>query len=99
MIALPESIFGQIIEATVLDQMVEDEQQNQATLLQNWEMTHKIQQDAKGHWCRGRTLVVPPNKPLRRALVKLNHDSTTAGHLSIDKTYYAVLKQYWWPGC
>ena len=43
--------------------------------------------------------MVPPSEPLRRALVELNHDSTTAGHPGIDKTYYALLKQYWWPGC
>jgi len=41
-VALPESIFGRIIEATALDQMVEDEQANHSKLLQSWEKTHNL---------------------------------------------------------
>src|SRR5580698_6939211 len=69
-VALPETIFGRIIEATALDQMVEDEQTNHAELLQSWEKTHKLQQNAKGHWCKGAALVVPPEERLQRALVE-----------------------------
>jgi Integrase zinc binding domain len=97
--ALPEAMFGRIIEATALDQMVEDEQMDQSTLLKDWEMTHNLQQDTKGLWHKGFVLVVPPEDRLRRALVELNHDSTTAAHPGIDKTHQAPLKQYWWPGC
>jgi hypothetical protein len=41
-VALPETIFGRIIEATALDQMVEDKQANHTKLLQSWEKTHKL---------------------------------------------------------
>jgi RNase H-like domain found in reverse transcriptase len=43
MTALPEAMFGRIIEATTLDQMVEDEQMDQSKLLKEWEMTHNLQ--------------------------------------------------------
>jgi hypothetical protein len=41
-VALPEAMFGRIIEATALDQMVEDEQANHSKLLQSWEKTHNL---------------------------------------------------------
>jgi hypothetical protein len=42
MTALPKAMFGRIIEATALDQMVEDEQMNQSTLIKDWETTHNL---------------------------------------------------------
>jgi hypothetical protein len=98
-VALPETIFGRIIEATALDQMVEDEQENHTELLRSWEKTHKLRQNPNGHWYKDAVLVVPPDERLQRALVKLNHDSTIAAHLGVEKTCYALMKQYWWPSC
>jgi hypothetical protein len=43
--------------------------------------------------------VVLSDERLQRALVELNHDLTTAAHLGATKTCYALMKQYWWPGC
>jgi hypothetical protein len=43
--------------------------------------------------------VVPPVELLQRALVELNHDSTTAAHPGVAKTCYAVMKQYWQLDC
>jgi hypothetical protein len=40
--ALPEAMFRRIIEATALDQMVEDKQMDQSTLLKDWERTHNL---------------------------------------------------------
>ena len=52
-----------------------------------------------GHWYKDAVLVVPPDEWLQRALVELNHDSTTAAHPGAAKTCYTLMKQYWWPGC
>jgi hypothetical protein len=61
--------------------------------------THNLRQNAKGYWYKDAVLVVPPDERLQRALVELNHDSTTAAHPGVVKTCYALMKQYWWPGC
>jgi hypothetical protein len=42
--------------------MVEDEQANHSELLQSWEKTHKLRQNAKGHWYKDAVLVVPPDE-------------------------------------
>jgi hypothetical protein len=42
MVALPETMFGRIIEAMALDQMVEGKQANHNKLLQSWEKIHKL---------------------------------------------------------
>jgi hypothetical protein len=83
------------MEATALNEMVEDEQASHSKLIQSWEKTHKLRQNIKGHWYKGAVLVVPPDEQLQRGLVKLNHDSTTAAHSGVAKTCYALMKQYW----
>src|SRR5579863_2557505 len=97
--ALPDKLFARIIEATALDQMVEDGQKEHHTLLESWAGTHNLRQDTQGRWCKGIALVVPPIESLHKGLVELNHDTPTAAHPGIDKTHKALLKQYWWPHC
>ncbi|UYV79931.1 K02A2.6-like [Cordylochernes scorpioides] len=41
-------------------------------------------------------LVVP--RHLRQELLKIFHDSPTAGHLGFTKTYDRIRKKYYWPG-
>jgi len=45
---LPDKLFAHIIEATTLDQMVEDGQKEHHALLESWADTHNLQQDAQG---------------------------------------------------
>src|SRR5579863_5712597 len=43
---VPKSVRNSIIEATALDQMVEDGQKEHHTLLESWADTHNLRQDA-----------------------------------------------------
>ena len=98
-VALPDKLFARIIEATALDQMVEDAQKDSHSTMKEWASMHNLRQDAQGKWFKGIALVVPPIEPLQRGLVELNHDTPTAAHPGIDKTHRSMLKQYWWPHC
>ena len=42
-------------------------------------------------------LVVLEDNELRRGVLSLYHDSTTAGHLEIRQTLDAITRSYWWP--
>ena len=41
---------------------------------------------------------VPKDAELRRDIVKLHHDSLSAGHPGRAKTLELVSRNYWWPG-
>lgn len=41
-------------------------------------------------------VVVP--KEYRLQVLSLAHDSSLAGHLGVKKTYYRVLRNFFWPG-
>ena len=45
----------------------------------------------------GQRLCVPKDKTLRTTILQEAHDSQTAGHFSIDKTYENVTKDFYWP--
>ena len=45
----------------------------------------------------GRT-IVPNVKEVRRAILRNNHDTPTAGHPGRDKTIRKIQEHYWWPG-
>jgi hypothetical protein len=42
-------------------------------------------------------LYVPRNAPLREQIIRVNHDSTSAGHPGRYKTAELVTRNYWWP--
>ena len=44
-VALPDKLFAQIIEATVLDQMVEEAQKDSHSTMKEWASMHNLQQD------------------------------------------------------
>jgi Integrase zinc binding domain len=98
-VALPESLFVKAIETTGLDQIIAVLQQQQATILNNWTDKYNLCQDKAGRYHKGITLVVLEDMKLQQDLVKLNHDSPTVVHPSIDKMHRMLLKQYWWLGC
>lgn len=46
---------------------------------------------------RGR-IYVPPDRALREEIIRLHHDTPTAGHPGRFKTAELILRTYWWPG-
>ena len=98
-VVLPKSLFVKVIEMTGLDQIIVVIQQQQATVLNKWMNKYNLRQDKAGRYHKGIALIIPEDEKFLQDLVKLNHDSPTAAHPGIDKTYKMLLKQYWWPGC
>ena len=63
------------------------------TLAKKFSLSHN------GHcWYHNLTqLAVPEDNELRRGVISLFHDSTTAGHPGILRTRQAIEKDFWWP--
>jgi hypothetical protein len=50
-----------------------------------------------GLWYRDKCVVVPDVGKLRQQVIAAHHNSLSAGHFGVAKTYYALCKDYWWP--
>jgi hypothetical protein len=50
-----------------------------------------------GLWFKGNNVVVPDVASLRKQIIKAHHDTPSAGHFGVAKTYHALCKGYWWP--
>jgi len=96
-VALPESLFIKAIETTGIDHIITKLQEQHAPEMKKWEEKQNLRQNKQGWYYKGIALVVPKDKKLRRDLVELNHDSSTATHPGIDRTHKSLIKQYWWP--
>jgi len=48
-------------------------------------------------WTKEGALVVVGNNELKRGVISLFHDPTTAGHPGITKTLALTRQYYWWP--
>ena len=46
----------------------------------------------------GLQVAIPPEDSVKREILRIYHDSVTAGHPGWDQTYKHVAKWYWWPG-
>ena len=62
-------------------------------------LAKKFSLSHNGHcWYHNLTqLVVPEDNELRRGVISLFHDSTTAGHPGTLRTRQAIEKDFWWP--
>jgi len=87
---------GYIISAFELDQKIEKAQGKDASTLKQWEWAHSIKK-LGDLWTKEGTLIVVGNNELKRGVISLFHDSTTAGHPGITKTLALTQQYYWWP--
>jgi hypothetical protein len=62
-------------------------------------ITEKYSLHQNGHvwFYPSNKLVVPDNNELKRGVISLFHDSTTAGHPGTLRTKLAIEKDFWWP--
>jgi hypothetical protein len=97
--ALPSDLFARLIEVNTIDQQVEQCQNHHWKTLTEWKSVHNLTQGQRELWYKGNALVVPDEPDLHCSLLQWAHDSPTAAHPGIDKTYKVLLKTYWWPGC
>jgi len=87
---------GYIISAFELDQKIEKAQGKDASTLRQWERVHGITKQ-RDLWTKEGALVVVGNNELKRGVISLFHNSTTAGHPGITKTLALTRQYYWWP--
>src|SRR5712672_2649022 len=85
-----------IISAFELDQKIEKAQGKDASTLRQWERAHGITKQGD-LWTKEGALIVVGNNELKRGVISLFHDSTTAGHPGITKTLALIKPYYWWP--
>jgi len=76
---------GYIVSAFELDQKIEKAQGKDGSTLRQWEWAHGITKQGE-LWTKEGTLVVVGNNDLKRGVISLFHDQTTAGHPGISKT-------------
>src|SRR5882672_10708911 len=87
---------GYIISAFKLNQKIEKAQGKDASTLRQWERAHSITKQGD-LWTKEGALVVVGNNELKRGVISLFHDTTTAGHPGITKTLALTRQYYWWP--
>ena len=102
---LPQATFIQIADAdsdNSLENEITDCQNQYSTTMKEWENIYPIQvietlsqtfwKDTNEQW-----LVIPPNDLLKRCLMKVWHDSPTAGHPGQDEMVQRINCEYYWP--
>ena len=88
-----DSVLTSDIETSVIATQQEEED-----TLHRWKNAHHLTTDGNGLWWHDGALVVVGNNDLRRGVLRLFHDATTAGHPGITKTTQLISEYYWWPG-
>src|SRR6266852_4237849 len=62
------------------------------------QLVEKYPRQQNSHlWFYQQRIIVPENNDLRRGVISLFHDSTTAGHPGTLRTRLAIEKDFWWP--
>jgi hypothetical protein len=63
-------------------------------------LPESIQQKLKeqnGLWYKDKCVVVPDVGNLRQLIITAHHNTLSAGHFGVAKTFYSLCKGYWWP--
>ena len=93
-VALPEALFVHAIQIGKLKRDIRDNQQKADQ--QIWINDHGCQQEEGILYHEG-TLVVVDHRTKAKEILQRYHDSITAGHPGIWKTWQAVRQDFWWP--
>jgi len=80
-----------------LDKLVHAAQKMEEKTIRRWQMAHTLSKSGD-LWTKDGAFVVVGNNALKKGVISLFHDSTTAGHPGITKTLTAIKPYYWWPG-
>ena len=79
-----------------LDQMVHDAQKMEEQTIRRWRMAHTLSKSGD-LWMKEGAFIVVGNNALKRGVISLFHNSTTAGHPGITKILALMKPYYWWP--
>jgi hypothetical protein len=89
-------LFSCATTLSTIDDRAKAHQLCQPELLKKWSNSYPIKQKDQLFWY-GDRLVVMDDTSLKRGVISLYHDSTTAGHPGISNTTWAIARDYWWP--
>ena len=89
-------LFPRAGALSAINERVCSHQRTQQDLLNKWATTYPLTESDGIHWY-GDRLVVMEDSSLKRGVISLYHDSTTAGHPGISNTTWAIAKDFWWP--
>ena len=95
--ALPNHLFINTINMAIMERKLHIEQDKHHETLQQWKTKYRICYTADG-WFYENRLVIMEDNDLRRGVINVIHNSTTAGHPGITKTYALTTRHFWWPG-
>lgn len=96
-IALLESLFVRAVEITVLEEQIHHLQVKHEDVMKEWKKKYDLYQDDWKVWWRAGSKVVPTDQGVYRTLVQQYHDSPTAAHPGVWKTFQVLQRDYWWP--
>lgn len=89
-------LFSRATTLSTIDDRAKAHQLHQPELLKQWANTYPIKQEEQLFWY-GKRLVIVDDTSLKRGVISLYHDSTTAGHPGISNTTWAIARDCWWP--
>jgi hypothetical protein len=95
-IALPPALFARSSHIMTLEEEILQAQGLHRDQLREWEGLFPITEHSHG-WYFGARLIVVGNDELRRGILSHYHDSISAGHPGIARTYDTIATDYWWP--
>jgi Integrase zinc binding domain len=88
---------GSELSAKYLDDKIMHDQETQQATIQRWWLSHSLTKN-RLLWTKNGALVVVGNNDVKRGVISLFHDTSTAGHPGITKTLLMMAKYYWWLG-
>jgi RNase H-like domain found in reverse transcriptase/Integrase zinc binding domain len=88
---------GSELSAKYLDDKIMNDQDVQKATIQRWQLSLSLSKNG-WLWTTNGALVVVGNNDVKRGVISLFHDTSTAGHPRITKTLLMMAKYYWWPG-
>ena len=97
-VALPDTVFVQVLLTSVLNTLIHQWQQVYSWQIEEWYIANKLERKRDQAWYRDWVLVVVGEDSDKKALLELYYNSPTMGHSRQDKMLRVLSQDYWWPG-
>ena len=95
-VVLPDSLFVRALNAGKKDKRILEQQREDTEMVEEWKCLYQCE-EKEGALYQKEELVVTGGKETHQDLLRRYHNSTTAGHPGIWKTWQALQQDYWWP--
>ena len=96
-VVLPDSLFARVMEVAHFDKDMWERQKEDKDVWEEWKCIHDCEEIDKALYKDG-ALVVTTRDQFYKDILQNYHDSVTAGHPGVWKTWQAIKWDYWWPG-